>query len=125
MQVDAWLLLRPLVASLGVFLAGVACAALTKRLDARLRAPGDAATADVGAGGGSSGGVGGGGGSGGGGGGGESSGEGARAARLRRWLLSPPATLAATVGLGVLLAWGADAVHATTFTRARSRPDLA
>ena len=99
LDVDAWLLIRPLVASGGVFVAGLLYAALTGRADAALRSS-------------SSGGA-------------SSDGEGGADAgaftaskrlrgRIRDWLRSPAVTLATMLGGGVLLSWAADAAYSSS-----------
>ena len=126
LRVQAWPLIRPLVASLGVLAAAVVCAALTHRVDAMLRvqprasqrALSDDAPQNSGA---------------------PPNGtppngtppngtppngtppngappDGAPPGGRLRWrevLLAPPATVAAMAALGVLLAWAADAVHSS------------
>ena len=105
LRVEAWPLVRPLVASFGVLVAAVACAAPTRRIDEMLRAPpqhspppqhapSDTPPSD---------------------GPPHASPPDAHALpegrwRLRQALLAPSVTVAAMVALGVLLAWAAETV---------------
>ena len=92
LRIEAWPLIRPLVASLGVLVAAVACAALTRRIDAMLRAPPQRAPPDAPP---------------------DAPPEAPPGGRWQQWremLLAPAATVAAMVALGVLLAGAAEAV---------------
>ena len=109
LRLEAWPLVRPLIASFGVLVAAVACAALTRRIDEMLRsppqrsppppAPSDTPPSDTPPSDGPP----------------HASPPDAHALpagrwRLRQALLAPSATVAAMVALGVLLAWAAEAV---------------